>query len=165
MTYTLWHAGVMIGETDFAHKNPVPNPRQRAGIFHPTSYGERLLPRLSGILSACSGLKDDIEARGLDPDAMDTDGIVDVLETTDAGRKVIDVGRALSEVEIRDRTGRQLQFKQIAFMDMEELRTLSRRLSSGHALPDVLPPDAPRFIVSATLRSAKDWSPRQTAPA
>jgi hypothetical protein len=50
MPYTLWHCGVLIGETDF--EEPGRRPPQYAGIFRPTDYGLVVFPRLTGILTA-----------------------------------------------------------------------------------------------------------------
>jgi hypothetical protein len=113
------------------------------------------MPQLSGIMTAGADLKDELTARGVSEDEMDRDDVIDLLETSDPGRRVMDIGRTLSEVELRDPSGAQLEFASIAFVDMHELSKLSRRLGCE---PDVdleaLPPDAPEFIVSATLQHA-----------
>ncbi len=150
MTYTFWHSGVLIGEADL-EENP-DRPQQRSGIFCPTAYGLEIFPRLSGILSAGHALQSHLEARGLDPDAMSRDQVEDVLDNTPAGRRVIDIGRTLSEVELHAPTGGRLAFASIAFTDLLELQALTRELDTDSAddLAD-LPPDAPRYVVSATL--------------
>jgi hypothetical protein len=155
MTYTLWHAGIMIGESAFDHPNPLGNPGQRAGTFHPTAYGRALFPRLSGIMTASADMADYLAARGLDPDTMDVDALDTAFEDSEAGRKIVDIGRALSEVEIRDEHSHPLPFKQIAFIDLRELRTLSRRLYDN-GLDDV-PADTDALIVSATLADGVSW--------
>jgi len=84
------------------------------------------------------------------------------LDTTAAGRKIIDIGRMLSEVEMRAPDGRRLEFASIAFSDLAELQRLVREMEVGavHDLTD-LPPDAPRYIVSATLTKAASGPARQ----
>ena len=37
MTYTFWHSGILIGDSDLDETSD--NPGQRAGIFQPTPYG------------------------------------------------------------------------------------------------------------------------------
>src|SRR5687767_2419120 len=111
MTYTIWHDGIMIGESDFDHPNPTGNPQQRAGTFRPTTYGRQLFPRLTGIMTATADLKDHFERTGVDPDTLDFDDLHGVFDSTEAGRKVVDIGRALSDVEIRDDRSRPLEFK------------------------------------------------------
>src|SRR4051812_12058348 len=49
MTYTFWHSGVLIGESELEDISD--KPGQRGGTFHPTAYGLEIFPRLSGILS------------------------------------------------------------------------------------------------------------------
>ncbi len=162
MTYTLWHDGIKIGETDFAHRNPVPNPRQRAGIFQATGYGERLFPKLKGALTACAGIKEVVVKRGLDPEHIASADMDEVFESSAPGRAFRDIGKTLFHVEIRSPGGKVLEYTQIAFMDLDELRALSRRLGTS-PLPEDPPPEAPRYIVSAVLRSAKEW--RESNPA
>jgi hypothetical protein len=70
-----------------------------------------------------------------------------------AGRKIIDIGRTLCDVELHGPNGSRLEFASIAFTDLVELQTLARELQTDGA-DDLaeLPPDAPRYVVSATLR-------------
>jgi hypothetical protein len=162
MTYTFWHSGILIGESDMEEASGY--PRQRGGIFRPTAYGLEVFPRLSGILSAGHALKAHLEANGLSPEEMDEREIEELLDTTEPGQKVIDIGRMLSEVEMRAPDGRRLDFASIAFSDLLEMQRLVRDLELGaaHDLPD-LPADVPRYIVSATLRddtSASDGEPQ-----
>ena len=157
MTYTIWHAGIMIGESAFDHPNPNGNPLQRAAIFAPTTYGRTLLPRLTGLLTAAADLKDHLESEGLDPERLDPGTITDMLDTTPGGRMIVDVGRTLSEVEIRDARSRPLRFKQIAFIDMQELGALHRRVAPASSALDGVPHDAPYIVVSATLEPGCRW--------
>jgi hypothetical protein len=152
MTYTFWHSGILIGESDFDESSGY--PRQRAGVFLPTAYGVEVLPRLSGILSAGHALKAHLDANGLSPDDMNARQVEDVLDTTAGGQKILEIGRMLSEVQIRAPDGRPLEFASIAFSDVKEIQRLARELELGEL--DDLPPDAPRYIVSATLRHDAD---------
>ena len=134
MTYTFWHSGILIGESDLEEKSD--NPRQRGGVFRPTAYGLEVFPRISGILSAGHALKTHLEAKGLSPDEMDGDEIEDLLDNTPAGRKVIDIGRMLSEVEMHGPDGRNLEFASIQFSDMLELERLFSAMGLGAATGD-----------------------------
>ena len=151
MTFTFWHSGILIGESDLEASGN--HPGQQGGIFHPTVYGLEVFPRLSGMLSAAAALKSDVEERGFSPETIAPREIAQLLDATAAGRKVIDIGRMLSDVEIRDGDGRHLEFASIAFSDLLEIQRLARELAIGD-LDDLtdLPSDAPRYIVSATLR-------------
>ena len=152
MTYTFWHAGVLIGKSDLERASG--NPRQHGGVFHPTAYGLEVFPRLSGILSAGHALKADLEAAGAEPDHMSPDEIGDYLETSDPGRRILEIGRMLSEVEMRGPDGRRVEFASIAFSDLLELSRVARSLQlDGATNLEHLPPEAPRYIVSATFRS------------
>lgn len=157
MAYTLWHAGVQIGETNFERTHG----RQKFGVFRPTTYGLEIFPRLSGILSAASRLKDDMKQRGLTGDE-DVGNIEDLFENTEGGRAVIEVGKTLSEVELHDAKGKRLEFKSIAFSDLAELRRLCRKLSLEDDIPndDEIPEGGPRYVVSVTLGKSPMPIPR-----
>ncbi len=151
MAYTFWHSGILIGESELA---PDPDEvRHLAGTFRPTAYGLELFPRLTGILSAGHQLTTYLEGEGLSADDMEAEDVERVFETTPAGRKIIDIGRALSAVEMRAPSGERIEFTSIGFSDLAELRSLMRDmdLAEKHDLDD-LPDGAPRYIVSATIR-------------
>jgi hypothetical protein len=151
MAYTVWHCGILIGESDLEEASD--NPRQRGGVFWPTAHGLRLLPRLTGMLTAAHALKVHLDANGLSPDVMEEGDIEELFDTTPAGQKVLDIGRMLSDVELRAPDGNRLEFASIAFSDPMEIQRLARtlRFDGADDLPD-LPADAPRYIVSVTLR-------------
>jgi hypothetical protein len=155
MAYTFWHCGVLIGESEL--EDATGNARQRGGIFWPTAHGLQVFPRLTGILTAGHALKAYIEAKGLSEDEMEPHEVEELLEKTPAGRKVIDIGRMLSDVEVRSADGRRLEFASIAFTDLMEMRQFARELRQDSAddspddSPD-LPADAPRYLVSTTFR-------------
>jgi hypothetical protein len=154
MTYTIWHAGVLIGDSDFDQGNPE-RPGHVAGVFRPTSHGREIFPLLTGIMTASADLKDELASRGLTEDDMSADEVENILDNTPAGRKVIDIGRNLSEIELRDPTGKLLEFKTIAFIDTSELARLMERLDCGsdEQYEAVRDERAPELIVSATLRN------------
>lgn len=162
MEYTFWHAGILIGTSALDH--PSRNPGQRGGVFQPTPHGIAIFPRLTGILGAGLALKRQLDARGLSPDDLSPDETATLLETSPAGRKILDLGRALSDVEVHGPDGRRLEFSSIAFTDLAELRTITREIDPGGAdgMAD-LPPEAPRYIVSATFRANAAASERDAA--
>ena len=151
MSYTFYHCGVLVGKSDLEGASS--NPRQRGGVFWPTTHGLQVFPRLSGMLTAAHALKTHLDANGLSPDEMHKGDVEELLETTPAGQRIIDIGRMLSDVEMRAPDGRRLEFASIAFSDPMEIQRLARSLRVGGAddLPE-LPADAPRYIVSVTLR-------------
>lgn len=151
MPYTLWHAGVLIGETEFTHDPR--NPRHRAGVFIPSAYGRELFPRLTGVLTAQLDLDTELRSRGLEPEKMDPNDIREFFDTTEPGRKFLDVGRALSEVEIRDPRGKPLAFERLAFLDPAELKGLMARAGTNDsAAQEALDADDRQVIVSVTFR-------------
>lgn len=164
MTYTFFHCGVLIGESEL--EDATGNPRQRGGIFWPTAHGLQVFPRLTGILTAGHALKTYMDANGLSEDEMEPKQIEELFETTPAGRKVIDIGRMLSDVEVRSPDGRRVEFASIAFIDSEEMRDMARELrhDTEDDLPD-LPADAPRYMVSTTFRHHTPQQPRKGRPA
>lgn len=169
MTYTFWHCGILIGESDL---EPDPDEAHHlAGLFSPTAYGLEIFPRLTGIFTAGHELKTYLDDNGLSAEEMEKEAIEQVLDATPAGRKIIDIGRALSDVEMRAADGKRMEFTSIGFSDLMELRSLlhDMDLDSKHTLDD-LPADAPRYIVSATIRdgatpaSEDDVFPRPPEP-
>lgn len=160
MPYTFYHSGVLIGESkleDVADNNR----RQRAGVFRPTAYGMDIFPRLTGILSAGHALKEYLDANGLSPDDMEKGEIEQLLDATPAGQKIIDIGRMLSEVEIRRPNGTPQHFESIAFIDQLEWKRVGQLLGDPAAELEELPPGVPRYVVSATLRKASGVTSRE----
>jgi len=155
MTYTFWHSGVLIGESDLEDASG--NPGQHGGVFWPTAHGLTIFPRLTGILSAGHALKMYLDERGLSEDTMKKEEVEELFETTEAGRKIIDIGRMLSDVELRSPNGARLPFKSIAFTDLVEIRTVAAQLNCDAADEPVdVSPDTPRYLVSTTLRHPAD---------
>jgi len=161
MTYTFWHSGILIGESDL--QEAPGNPRQLGGVFHPTAYGLEVFPRISGFLSAGHALKTHIEKNGRSPNELKTSDIAHLLDTTPAGQKIMAIGRVLSEVEMRAPDGVRLECASIAFSDVLEVQRLAQELarSAADRLAD-LPPDAPRYIVTATFRPGAAASRRES---
>lgn len=163
MAYTFWHCGILIGESAFEEMGD--HPRQHFGSFRPTAYGLSLFPRLTGILTAAHAIKANLDAKGVVPDDLEPSEIEEILDTTPAGQKVVDLGRTLSQVEMRGPDGRRIEFASIAFSDALELQTLVRELEveASANLADV-PNDAERYVVSATfLEAAPDSATRDRA--
>jgi hypothetical protein len=158
MTYTLWHSGILIGETDFegeadASAQRLRERRHLAGAFRPTTYGRQLLPRLCGILTAGADLKDELVRRGLNADDAPPDVIEDLFESTAAGAHIVDIGRVLSEIELRAPTGTTLAVASMAFIELAELASLSRRFGCDEPVDlEATSPDGVQFVVSVTLR-------------
>jgi hypothetical protein len=152
MSYTFYHCGIIIGRSDL--EAVAPHPRQRGGVFWPTTYGLQLFPRLTGMLSAMHALKAHLEANGLCPDEVDQRMTDELLETTVAGRKIIDIGRMVVDVEMRAPDGRRVELASVAFSEPTEIKRLAceMRIDAASELPD-LPTDAPQHIVSVTLRA------------
>lgn len=104
-------------------------------------------------MTAAADLKEECLRRGLDPDDVPPDIMTHLFESTPAGAHIIDIGRVLTEVELRDPRGATLVVSSMGFMDLAELTSLSLRLGTKMVSLDQLPPDAPEFIVSVTLRA------------
>ena len=161
MPYTLWHCGVLIGETDFEGERDehgktgwLPRARRHlVGVFRPTSYGRDLLPRLCGILTAGADLQDELTRRGVDADNPPPELMEELFENTAAGAHIIDIGRVLSEVELRAPTGSMLEVASMGFIELAELAALSRRIGcQGPMSVADSKADVPEFLVSVTLR-------------
>jgi hypothetical protein len=160
MTYTFWHCGVLIGRSALDH--PGREPGQRGGTFHPTDHGLEIFPRLTGILSAGHALRLQLEAKELSPETMAREEIEELLDTSPAGQKILDLGRMLSEIEVRAPDGSRMEFETIGFSDIVELKRFAHEMCPGLPADDALkvPRDA-RYLVSATFREESG----STAPA
>ena len=158
MSYTFWHAGVLIGTSDLDQFSTYPG--QRGGIFHPTPHGAVIFPRLTGLLSVAHAMQQRLEAKGRATDALPQQEISELLEGTSAGEKMRDLGRMLVDVEVRAPDGTLAEVAALAFSDLQELQRLTREmgLDCAETLAE-LPPEAPRYIVSATFRSGASRPP------
>lgn len=147
MTYTFWHGGVLIGESDLERASDT--PLHRGGVFRPTAYGLELFPRLTGILSAGHALKAQFDADGLSPEEMPCGEIERLFASTPAGRTFMGYARTLSQVEVRAPDGRRLECLSIAFSDAQELQRLARELEIETDVDLAgLPADVPSYVVS-----------------
>jgi len=157
MPYTLWHRDQLIGETDFEGERDITVPhhgerRHLAGIFRPTAYGRRMLPRLCGIMTAGFEFKEELLRRGVDPDDAPPEMLEELFESTASGAHIIDLGRALTEISLRDPSGVRLKIASMAFIDLAELATLSRKLGQNQTVDlDHVPSEVAEFLVSVTL--------------
>lgn len=162
MTCTLSLHGRVIGETDLDYAGA--GPRQRVAIFRPTTQGLRELPRISGLMSAGLALKRALARKGLDPESMDADAVMEFLDRAPEGRRIIDIAKALEALELRDERGARLLFTSIAVSDLDELARLGQALEEDTSLPDCSAEEraAHRYLISATLTS--DSAARLPAP-
>ena len=149
MAYTIWHAGVYIGESDFEEGGG--SPRQRGGVFRPTAHGLALFPYLSGMLAVANEFKLHLDSINRSADDLSDEEIREIFDTTPLGKKVLDIGRTLSEVEVRSPEGHRKEFASIAFSDLHEMKRLARDPNAAPSEEEA-PPDGPRYMVSATFR-------------
>jgi hypothetical protein len=156
MTYTFRHAGTLMGDASM-QKSPT-NRWQRAGIFKPNAYGLELLPRLTCLLTASYELKQALVERGLPPDDLRQPEALELIETTSGGRKMIDVGRVLSKIEVRDPDGHPVRIASIAFSDIRELQSLTRLMKIDNQEILQVPAEESRYIVSFTRAVRVPWS-------
>ena len=125
------------------------------GELRPTAYGRELLPRLT-VLSAAATLSDEMKSEGA-PN-LETMTAEEFIDASPATRRMADVGRALSEVEMRGPDGAILEFESIAFIDLAELRLLARDRRATVA-PEARSEATSRILVSATLAKRRPASP------
>ena len=163
MTYTFWHSGILIGESDLEGARD--DTRLRVGIFRPTPYGIEIFPRLAGILSVAHALKVQRDAEGQCSDAMKAGELEGFLNATQVGETLAGIGRMLIDVEVRGPDGGRLECAALTFSDLEELKRVARELDVDAAgdLAD-LPSDAPRYIVSATFHDKPAASSGRGSP-
>ena len=115
------------------------------------------------MLTAGFDLKEELLRRGLPTDDPPPDVVEQLFETTEAGAHIIDIGRVLSEVELRDPGGVTLTVASMAFIELAELASLSRRLGTNEKVDfEGAPSSAAEFLVSVTLGDLS--SCRRTMP-
>ena len=148
MKYSLWHCGVLMGNAHM--RKSAERPRQVYGPFRPTAYGRTLLPQLTGVLSAGAALKQELSAKGMSEDSLaDASAVEDFLETSPAGQRMLDVGRIIADIELRDPAGVAAPFETIGFLDLAGLRSWSGHPSAP--VPGGLASGDSHVLVSATL--------------
>lgn len=131
------------------------SPRQVFGPFKPTPYGRTLLPALTGLLSAAAALQREMSARGMSIDALPgAEQVEQFLDSSPAGQAVLDVGRIISDIEIRDASGGTVGFETIGFLDMATLSQFGNHPNAATRRSASL--QSSHVMVSATL------APRQT---
>jgi hypothetical protein len=160
MTYKLLLCGRVIGETDLDYAGP--GRTQRLALFRPTSEGQQQLPRITGLLRATFALKQALERRGLEPEDMQAEAVIDVLERTPEGRRVMEVAKALEALELRDERGARLDFTSIAVSDLDEIQQLSEELETRAPSARSAVPESHRYLISATL--TEDVAARMPPP-
>lgn len=151
MTYTFWHSGTLLGESDLAL--PSTKPGQQGGVFHPTVYGLTMLPTLTCGLSASRAFQRELSAMGKRAEDLSNEDIASLIETSDATAAMVELGRILGEIELRAPDGQPIPFETIAFSDVEELRRTGHTLIGG--MEKFLPANAPRYLVSATRLASR----------
>jgi hypothetical protein len=115
------------------------------------------------MLTACADLKEELVRRGLNPDESPPEVLSHLFETTAAGAHIIDIGRVLSEVELRAPSGTPMVVSSMGFMDLTELASLSRRLGCNEKVKfEEVPCEVAEFIVSVTLRELTPNRTRNT---
>lgn len=164
MPFTLFHHGLVIGETDFEFK-PL-KPSQRAGVFRPTQYGLTVLPLVTGMLAASMALTQLAKQRGLQRRATKPEAVLDLLGNTAEGQLFIECAKAIEQLELRDPSGQGLTVESIAISDLHELMTIAAS-RDGRAIEEPRP-GAPRYVISATTRGesageSSAWSRRIVA--
>jgi len=161
MSYSLYHCGQLVGHTDLGHEGPLPD--QRLGVLKATPRGVSILPALVGLLSVSMALQDIVPDN--EDAKVDLDAMRNALTQSQAGRRAIRLVQQLEKLELRDDSGRRVDFQTISISNLEELTKISEE--HGIDFQDVDLTSAPDlFLVSVTFgaRRALVAEPRRTAP-
>jgi len=95
----------------------------------------------------------DFEALGKSAESMTPEEADTFVKSRPYGRTMLDIGRVLSEVELRGPDGTRLEYLDMSFLDIEEFRKYGRILGVNHdAMLAKLPPNTQVFSVSVRLR-------------
>jgi hypothetical protein len=149
--FTLWQRGVLIGETDFG-LGKLPGGR-RAGVFHPAPSGMMVLPALTAMAPALFGLGEAMKRLPLSEQEIERDGdaAFEAFTGSPEGQRVLAAAEQIAELELRDASGKQVEFESILVSDLQELSTIG----VVNRLPDKAKPgdgqDPVRYVISVTL--------------
>ena len=152
MPYSVWKNGEKVGETRLELS---PAPRKRAGVFHPTAFGLTVLPGITAMAPALFDFGEMCKAQGVDVEDDRPETAERAFETfanTPEGQRVQAAASCISDLELRDSTGRTLQWESIMISDMTAIVELAGRRRHGAADQlKMLPGDPIRFMISTTL--------------
>ena len=152
MTYSVWKNGEKIGETRFELS---PGPRKRAGVFHPTAVGLKVLPGITAMMPALFDFGEMCKAQGVDveDDRPETaEHAFDSFADTPEGKRLQTAASCLADLELRDPAGRAVEWQSLMISDMTEVVEVVGRLRHGAADQlKMLPGDPIRFMISTTL--------------
>jgi hypothetical protein len=150
--YTVWTSGQKLGETRFELS---PEPRKRAGVFHPTEFGLSALPGITAMFPALLAFEAMCRKAGVavDDDRRETAaGALDAFANTPEGRAVQAAAHQIAQLELRDPSGRILAWESIMISDTTELLELAARYKRRGADEITIPQGDPvRFLISTTL--------------
>jgi hypothetical protein len=151
MTYTFWHAGMLLGQAELSH-NPS-NPAHRAGILAPTAYGLGLLPRLTQSLTVALGMKRLLDARNLSIDNVSPHALTTILAGTDVERGMRDMGQLLIDMEVRGSDDAPCPVSMLLFSDLDDMRRVGHAIGSNidERLSHV-PPGQKLYIASVVFQ-------------
>lgn len=160
MTFTVWMHDRLIGETDF---ELAPIGERRAGVFRPTQYGLSVLPGITCMFPALLELHAVCRRHGINPDddALTPDHPdLDFVSATPAGQRVIEAARYISQVELRDRTGRILPWEALMISDADEIANAVAHIEPDEVEAVERPASPMRYFISATIKLEKRRRPR-----
>lgn len=140
MPYTLWHNNQLIGQTDFELRGHA--PKQRAGVFRPDPAGLALVPAIAGVHRALFEFERMAARRKLSEDEM-----IDAMGTTPEGMRVVECGKVISELQLRDDWGNVVAYETVALLDLTQfskwqLRNEARALAKKKH----------HYMISATMK-------------
>jgi hypothetical protein len=152
MPYTVWKNGEKIGETRFELS---PGPRKRAGVFHPTALGLTVLPGITAMAPALLEFGVMCQERGVDINDSRrevAERALDEYSDTPQAKRIQLAAGHIADLELRDSTGKTLEWESIMISDMTTLVELAaRRQPSARDQLKTLPGDPIRFMISTTL--------------
>jgi hypothetical protein len=151
MSFSLWHRGTLIGETDFG-LGRLPGGR-RAGVFHPAPSGMTVLPALTAMAPALFGLGAAMDRLPLSDEDIerDTDAAIEAFARSPEGRRVLAAAEQIADLELRDASGKHIEFQSILVTDLQELAALGVAHRAAEETSGRGSRDPVRYVISVTL--------------
>jgi hypothetical protein len=131
VTYSVWMRGRQVGSTRFELS---PEPNRKAGPFHPTEYGLTVLPGIVDMFPALLAFGDFCRREGIELDDESQESAALAMDTfgeSAEGRRVLASAKVISELSVRDSTGRAVPWESLAISDSSTLAKLANERSPG----------------------------------
>ena len=154
MHFTLWHRGVLVGQTDLL-LGGLPGG-SRAGVFQPAPSGMTILPALTAMAPALLKLSEAMARLPLSEEDLDrnAESALEAITSLPEGRRMLAAAEQMIDLELRDPTGKPVPYDSILLSDLHALTELGVAHRAVGDLAVSSGEDPVRYVISVTIRTA-----------